>query len=400
MGGSSPMVCEIIAAQSSPEDVRAVCFGGCTHTQTHTHTDRRADTPVAQVIELIVSFLVDDGRSLAAAQRVCKIWRKAAQLENLWLRACAAAWPSTSDLAAQQLLPGGCRKFYAQRRLAEKQKLNPSEQSLAADELSLLLEVHRAGATVCSRQLRLSCDTADASVDLLLEDDEVRGQVDGSWEDWSEHQQRDGSWSISISVLRHADHKVALLATTPSLPRYRERVQPRARWGFDGMSGPCRSLIFGHSRAAPMPSNDAAQEARVTSSSVWDGRSLLQHRGPLPSSEYVIAPRLELCIRPSQGWLDPCTGIGCAELFSISLKFEAFGKCTVGSAAAAPLLDAMDDDEDGVPRPPSATLSNDDASQDGDGEAGMLADLDESDAGVELNAAQLGCALRDLCSWV
>ena len=317
------------------------------------------------------------------------------------MRACAAAWPSTSELAAQQLLPGGCRKFYAQRRLAEKQKLmNPAKGILAADELSLLLEVHRAGVTVCSRQLRLSCDTEDASVDLLLEDDEVCGQVDGSWEDWSENQQRDGSWSISLSVLRHADHKVALLAATPSLPRFRERVQPKARWGFDGMSGPCRSLIFGHSRAAPMPSNNTAQEARVISSSVWDSRSLLHHRGPLPILEYVIAPRLELCIRPSQGWLDPCTGIGCAELFSISLKFEAFGKCTVDSDAVAPLLDAIDDDEEGVPRPPSATLSNDDALQDGDGEPEVMSDLDESDAGVELNAAQLGCALRDLCCWV
>jgi hypothetical protein len=350
------------------------------------------------VIELIVSFLIDDGRSLAAAQRVCKIWWQAARAEHLWQRACAAAWPSTTELAQQQLLPGGCRKYYAQRRLAEKQKLSPSKDALAP-ELSLLLEVHRAGTTVCSRQLRLSCDLADLSSDLLVEDDDVRGQVDASWEDWSENQQQDGTWSISISVLRHDDHKVALIATTPSLPRFRERVQPRARWGFDGMSGPCRCLIFGHSRAAPMPGNSAAQETQIVSSSVWDGRSLLQHRGPLPNSEYVIAPRLELHIRPSEGWRDPCTGIGTAELFSISLKFEAFAPGIADGGVAAPLSDTMDDDDEGVPRPPSAMMANDVAQGD-DSEVEIMADLDESDAGVELKASQLGFALRDLCHWV
>ena len=55
MGASSPMVCENIAAQSSPEDVRAVCFGGCTRTQTHTHTQTDVLTrQLPQVIELIV----------------------------------------------------------------------------------------------------------------------------------------------------------------------------------------------------------------------------------------------------------------------------------------------------------------------------------------------------------
>ena len=86
------------------------------------------------MIELIVSFLIDDGRSLAAAQRVCKTWWHAARMEHLWHHACVAAWPSTTELAQQQLLPGGCRKYYAQRRLAEKQKLK--DQCKAWAELS------------------------------------------------------------------------------------------------------------------------------------------------------------------------------------------------------------------------------------------------------------------------
>jgi hypothetical protein len=262
----------------------------------------------SQVVELIVAFLVDDGRSLAAAQRVCKLWRAAARAEPLWQRACALSWPSTAQLAGQQLLPGGCRRFFAQRKLAEQKKLNGPACTSTPEQLSLLLEVHHAGTTVCSRQLEISCDTADNATELLLEDDEVRGCVDASWEEWSEKKQQDGTWSISISALRHADHKIALIASTPGLPRFRERVQPKARWGLDGMSGPCRCLIFGHSRAAAMPSNSAAQERQVSSASVWDGRSLLQHRGPLPSSEYLVAPKLELHIRPSQGWDDPCTG--------------------------------------------------------------------------------------------
>lgn len=350
------------------------------------------------MIELIVSFLISDGRSLAAVQCVCKLWWKAARAEPLWQRACAAAWPSTAALAAQQLLPGGCRKFYAQRRLAEKQKLNSPAGAPAQDQMSLLLEIHRTGTTVCSRQLRLSCDFADASADLLIEDDEVRGQVDPSWEDWSENQQQDGGWSISISAFRHIDHRIALIATTPSLPRYRERVQPKARWGLDGMSGPCRCLTFGHSRAAPMPSNDTMQETRIISSSVWDARSLLQHHGPLPSSEYVIAPKLDLHIRPSLGWRDPCTGIGCAELFSISLKFEVFSPSMGEDAINAALLDTTDDVLDGVPRPASAMVSSAASSQDDD--VDMMGDLDESDAGVELKAMKLGHALRDLCTWV
>lgn len=360
----------------------------------------RSPARALQVIELIVAFLIDDGRSLAAAQCVCKIWRQAARAEHLWQRACTAAWPSTIELAQQQLLPGGCRKYYAQRRLAEQQKLNPSRSAAGPDHLSVLVEVHRADITVCSRQLHLSCDLADTYEDLLIEDDEIRGQVDASWEDWSEKQQQDGTWSISISVLRHDDHKVALIATTPSLPRFRERVQPKARWGFDGMSGPCRCLIFGHSRAAPMPGNSAAQERQITSSSVWDGRSLLQHRGPLPSSQYVIAPRLELYIRPSQGWRDPCTGIGYAELFSLSLKFEAFAPGIADGGVAVPHSDAMDDDDEGVPRPPSPMMTNNASTLGDDSEIEEMADLDESDAGVELKASQLGLALRDLCHWV
>ena len=57
-----------------------------------------------------------------------------------------------------------------------------------------------------------------------------------------------------------------------------------------------------------------------------------------------------------------------------------------------------DDDDEGVPRPLSATTWNDVPSQDGCDE--VMADLDESDASLELNGVQLGDALRALCHWL
>ena len=254
------------------------------------------------VVGLIVQSL--DARSLALAQRVCKLWREAARSERLWQVACASAWPSTALLAEQRLLPGGCRSFYSRRKAAEARTLSGERGGSAGgtaelSNLTLLVDVSHAGATVCSRQLPLACD--EGSTELLLEDEGVCGLLDASWEDWSEQRQEDGCWSISIAALRHADYKIAHLASTPGLPRYRERVQPKAKWSGNG-----RVLVFGHNRNASMPGPGAVLKQDEASGSVWDGRSLPHHCGPL-DSQYVIAPRLELQVRPSQGWDDPFT---------------------------------------------------------------------------------------------
>lgn len=73
----------------------------------------------------------------------------------------------------------------------------------------------------------------------------------------------------------------------------------------------------------------------------------------------------------------------------LSLKFEAFAPGIADGGVAVPHSDAMDDDDEGVPRPPSPMMTNDASTLGDDSEIEEMADLDESDAGVELKASQL-----------
>ena len=111
-----------------------------------------------------------------------------------------------------------------------------------------------------------------------------------------------------------------------------------------------------------MPSLDDALGSAAgagSNTSAWEGCTLLQHDGPLPGTQYVIAPRLELHVRPSEGWSDPTTGAGSAEVFFVSAKFEIFTPGAESQSANnddEETDDATDDEEDdeGIPRPPSA----------------------------------------------
>jgi hypothetical protein len=91
-------------------------------------------------------------------------------------------------------------------------------------------------------------------------------------------------------------------------------------------------------------------------------------------------------------------GVGFAELFALSLRFEAFAPGAMDAVEAAVDAAAADDD-DGVPRPPSAMLL-DAAAEGEEEEEEIMTDADASDGGFELNATQLGRAVNDLCAWV
>ena len=311
------------------------------------------------VVECIFQHL-EHGADLAKAGATCKLWRAAARAEHLWEALCTQSWPSTARLE----LPRGFRLFYAQRRRAEA-KCHEASSSIAdvdATELCFLVEVRHDGKPVFSRPMRLPAGAGSApQSELLLEtDDDVQGFVHGSWEEWCEQRQKSSSWQISLSVLRQ-DGRIAHLGSTHAA----KRVRPTARWGLDGMSGPYRCLVFAHSKHAPMASLDDALGSAAgagSNTSAWEGCTLLQHDGPLPGTQYVIAPRLELHVRPSEGWSDPTTGAGSAEVSFVSVKFEIF---TPGAGVESESAnndddeetdDATDDEDDdeGIPRPPSA----------------------------------------------
>jgi hypothetical protein len=92
------------------------------------------------------------------------------------------------------------------------------------------------------------------------------------------------------------------------------------------------------------------------------------------------------------------SGVGNAELFSLTLKFEVFtpGLATDRDSVGGMDVTIDDEEEDGVPMDEEdaarAAMSNDMVT---------MSDSDSaSDAGVELNAEQLGQSLRDICVWV
>ena len=177
----------------------------------------------ADVTKHALSFLVVAEIPRGAA--LCKAWAAAARAPDLWLALCEARWPSTvSGALRQAVLRRGPREYYRQHAAALR-GYQP-RPLLDLDDHLIQLELSQNGRTICSvaRELRdvlrRDCEDIDHSEmrDSLRDGvmfDNLRARVDTS--KGNEFPPREAPVSISCSVIRKSDARVAVLVPTTEL---------------------------------------------------------------------------------------------------------------------------------------------------------------------------------------
>ena len=268
------------------------------------------------LVALILGFLTT-GRDLARSGCVCKMWNSAAVLESLWKAVSQKEWPLIGSLA--KVLGRGIsfRHIYRQRMMVTSG--SHLRVTVSANH-SFCVQISQGTNVVYSKVL--SCmHTVDTSSDMVLEDEmlDEGSSIHESWEEWCDPQNSSDSeepslhhsqnFTVSIQVLRHSDGSFASLGQTKA----GTDCEPTAsEWNSFG-GEPFRRLRFGgFGGLFPCcPKN------------LWEPTSLLQSHSPLPSTRYVVVPVVGMDFRPSQGWLDATQGLGSAQLFNVSVKFEA-----------------------------------------------------------------------------
>lgn len=93
-----------------------------------------------------------DGRSLATAASVSRLWSQVASQEDLWKDLCLAKWPSLDSRAGVSVVneAGSYKQLYALRYQAQRGRLGHVKPWLSMDDLIFLVDVTAAEEVVFS----------------------------------------------------------------------------------------------------------------------------------------------------------------------------------------------------------------------------------------------------------